>query len=135
MTSSPTPPSSSIHRRSAAGPTGAGTGRRSVLWALTSLGGVVLFVSWLWLGVVMEGARQDSGQAGQDYADALGNDLGTVPVVVAHIVVLAMVVSVGAWSRTHGRSGILVPVLVCAAASVAGLLVSIPLFAPVPALP
>jgi len=95
----------------------------------------MLFASWLWLGLVREGARQDRGQAGQDYADALVNDLGITPVVVAHVMVLAIVVAVGAWSRKRNGSGFMAPVLVCAAASIAGLLISIPLTAPVPALP
>lgn len=105
------------------------------MWVATSLGGFVLFASWFWLGLVGEGALQDSGQAGQDYADALVNDLGIAVVVVAHVAVLAIVVVVGAWSRKRSGARFMVPVLVCAAASVAGLMISIPLTAPVPALP
>jgi len=105
------------------------------VWVVTSLGGVVLFASWFWLGLVGEGARQDRGQAGQDYADALVNDLGITVVVVAHVAVLAIVVAVGAWSRKRSGTGFVIPVLVSVAASVAGLLISIPLTASVPALP
>lgn len=95
----------------------------------------MLFASWLWLGLVIEGARQDRGQAGQVYADALVNDLGMIPVVVAHVMVLAIVVAMGAWSRKRNGPGFMVPILACAAASIAGLLISIPLTVPVPALP
>ena len=118
-------------RVTAAGP----SDRRALMWVVTPLGGVVLFVSWFWLGLVKEGARQDSGQAGQAYADALVNDFGIVPLVVAHITVLVIVASVGARPRRRNGAGFIVPALVCAAASVAGLLLSIPLTAPVPALP
>ncbi len=108
---------------------------QSLRWVAVSVGGFVLFVSWFWLGLTVEGARQDRGQAGQDYADSYVRELGVMPVVTAHIVVLLTVVSLGAWSRKHGGAGITSAVLTCAAASVAGLLLSIPLFAPVPALP
>ncbi|MBD8479723.1 hypothetical protein [Microbacterium sp. CFBP 8794] len=105
------------------------------MWIVTSLAGVVLFTSWFWLGLVEEGARQDSGQAGQDYADALVNDFGITPVVVAHIAALGIVVATGVWSRRSNETGFIVPVLVCVASSVVGLLLSIPLTAPIPALP
>ncbi len=85
--------------------------------------------------MVKEGARQDEGRAGQEYADALVNDLGVTPVVVAHVVVLLIVVAIGMWPRRLSVRGVIVPVLVCVTASVAGLLSSIPLTAPVPALP
>lgn len=55
-------------------PTPGGSGRQSLLWVFTSLASVVVFVSWFWLGLVEEGARQDEGRAGQEYADALVND-------------------------------------------------------------
>jgi hypothetical protein len=102
---------------------------------VTSLSSVVLFCSWFWLGLVKEGARQDSGIAGQEYADALVNDFGITPVVLAHIAVLLIVVAMGVWSRKPNGVGVIVPILVCAAASVVGFLLSIPLTAPIPALP
>lgn len=136
VTNFPSRPGSPIQPDSTASSSGAGAAdHRAAVWVVTSLGGVMLFASWLWLGLVREGARQDRGQAGQEYADALVKDLGITPVIVAHVMVLAVVMAVGAWSRKRNGPGFMIPVLVCVAASIAGLLISIPLTAPIPALP
>nr|WP_154923396.1 hypothetical protein [Microbacterium testaceum] len=125
----------STHTRNRRAARGWRSERQTFFWAAAVVGGFVLFLSWFWFGMVVEDARSDAGQAGQAYADASVQTLGVGPVVTAHVVILAAMAAVGSWSRARPLTGLARAVAVCAASSIAGLLVSIPFFAPTQSLP